>query len=232
MSGSDREGPDTITTTCCVVGGGPAGMMLGLLLARAGVDVTVLEKHADFLRDFRGDTIHPSTLCVMEELGLLDALLKLPHNPVRELQVQISDKTINVANFSFLPKKRAFIAMMPQWHFLNFLAEQGRRYPNFHLHMQANVTSLLEAAVASPACAPRHPRARSRSKPTSSSAAMGATRPCGRGPASRWRTSARPSTSCGCASRAAKRSPVPEGASTAAAFSSCSTAATTGSSPT
>ncbi len=86
----------TITTTCCVVGGGPAGMMLGLLLARAGVDVTILEKHADFLRDFRGDTIHPSTLCVMEELGLLDELLKLPHNPVRELQVRISDETINL----------------------------------------------------------------------------------------------------------------------------------------
>ncbi len=120
-------------------------MMLGLLLARAGVDVTVLEKHADFLRDFRGDTIHPSTLCVMQELGLLDELLKLPHNPVRELQVQISDETINLANFDFLPKERGFIAMMPQWHFLNFLAEQGRRYPNFHLHMQANVTDLLEA---------------------------------------------------------------------------------------
>lgn len=145
MSEAAGEPARTLTTTCCVVGGGPAGMMLGLLLARAGVDVTVLEKHADFLRDFRGDTIHPSTLCVMEELGLLDKLLKLPHNPVRELQVQISDKTINIANFSFLPEKRAFIAMMPQWHFLNFLAEQGRRYPNFHLHMQANVTGLLEA---------------------------------------------------------------------------------------
>ncbi len=145
MSGDDAKPAQRLTTTCCVVGGGPAGMMLGFLLARAGIDVTVLEKHADFLRDFRGDTIHPSTLCVMQELGLLDALMQLPHNPVRELQAQIGDKTINLANFSFLPQKRAFIAMMPQWHFLNFLAEQGRRYPSFHLHMQANVTGLLEA---------------------------------------------------------------------------------------
>jgi len=134
-----------VATTCCVVGGGPAGMMLGLLLARAGVDVTVLEKHADFLRDFRGDTIHPSTLCVMEELGLLDAFLKLPHNPVRELEVNIGDQKLHFANFGFLPEKRGFIAMMPQWHFLDFLAEQGRKYPNFHLHMLTNVTDLIEA---------------------------------------------------------------------------------------
>lgn len=146
MSGSDRDvGVKSIKTTCCVVGGGPAGMMLGLLLARAGVDVTVLEKHADFLRDFRGDTIHPSTLNIMEELGLLDELLKLPHNPVRRLQADIGDTRVTLANFSFLPEKRGFIAMMPQWHFLNFLAEQAALYPNFHLHMQANATSLVEA---------------------------------------------------------------------------------------
>lgn len=134
-----------VNTTCCIVGGGPAGMMLGLLLARAGVDVTVLEKHADFLRDFRGDTIHPSTLCVMEELGLLDEFLKLPHNPVRELEVNIGDTKLHFANFGFLPEKRGFIAMMPQWHFLDFLAEHGRKYPNFHLHMLANVTDITEA---------------------------------------------------------------------------------------
>lgn len=133
-----------IKTTCCVVGGGPAGMMLGLLLARAGVDVTVLEKHADFLRDFRGDTIHPSTLRVMEELGLLDQFLKLPHNPVRELRVNIGDQELRFGNFDFLPEKRGFIAMMPQWHFLDFLAEQARKYPSFHLHMLANVTDLIE----------------------------------------------------------------------------------------
>lgn len=135
----------TVETTCCIVGGGPAGMMLGLLLARAGVDVTVLEKHADFLRDFRGDTIHPSTLCVMEELGLLDEFLKLPHNPVRALEVDVGNKRLRFANFGFLPPERGFIAMMPQWHFLNFLAEKATRYANFHLHMQADVTDILEA---------------------------------------------------------------------------------------
>jgi 2-polyprenyl-6-methoxyphenol hydroxylase-like FAD-dependent oxidoreductase len=144
MSGSDRT-PRKITTTCCIVGGGPAGMVLGLLLARAGVQVTVLEKHADFLRDFRGDTIHPSTLAVMEELGLLKALLKLPHNPVQKLKVQVGSTTIDFANFAFLPPERAFIAMMPQWHFLNFLAENSRKYPTYNLVMQANVTDLIEA---------------------------------------------------------------------------------------
>jgi len=145
MSGSDRDvGVKSIKTTCCVVGGGPAGMMLGLLLARAGVDVTVLEKHADFLRDFRGDTIHPSTLKIMEELGLLDELLKLPYNPVRRLQADIGDSKVTIGNFSFLPEKRGFIAMMPQWHFLDFLAREAKRYPTFHLHMQANATDLVE----------------------------------------------------------------------------------------
>jgi 2-polyprenyl-6-methoxyphenol hydroxylase-like FAD-dependent oxidoreductase len=145
MTGSDRDYSKTLTTTCCIVGGGPAGMMLGLLLARAGIDVTVLEKHADFLRDFRGDTIHPSTLMVMEELGLLDEFLKLPHNPVRELEVDVGNTRVRFANFGFLPPKRGFIAMMPQWHFLNFLAEKATRYPNFHLHMQANATDIFEA---------------------------------------------------------------------------------------
>jgi 2-polyprenyl-6-methoxyphenol hydroxylase-like FAD-dependent oxidoreductase len=120
-------------------------MMLGFLLARAGIDVTVLEKHADFLRDFRGDTIHPSTLCVMEELGLLKELLQRPNNPVRSLQVLIGDTPVKVANFAFLPPHRAFIAMMPQWDFLDFLADKARRYPTFHLLMQANVTDLVEA---------------------------------------------------------------------------------------
>ncbi len=135
----------SITTTCCIVGGGPAGMMLGLLLARAGIDVTVLEKHADFLRDFRGDTIHPSTLRVMDELGLLDELMARPHDPVSRLTVQIGDTAVNIADFSFLPKRYAFIAMMPQWHFLDFLAAHARSYKNFHLLMQANVTDLIEA---------------------------------------------------------------------------------------
>jgi 2-polyprenyl-6-methoxyphenol hydroxylase-like FAD-dependent oxidoreductase len=106
--------------------------------------VAVLEKHADFLRDFRGDTIHPSTLTVMEELGLLGELLARPHNDVRQLQVTVGEARLTVANFSFLPQHRAFIAMMPQWHFLDFLAEQARRYPNFQLFMQADVTDLIE----------------------------------------------------------------------------------------
>jgi 2-polyprenyl-6-methoxyphenol hydroxylase-like FAD-dependent oxidoreductase len=119
-------------------------MMLGLLLARAGIDVAVLEKHADFLRDFRGDTIHPSTLAVMEELGLLDELLKRPHNKVPQLGVQVGDTLVNFANFSFLPPQRAFIAMMPQWDFLDLLADAARTYPNFKLIMQANVVDLIE----------------------------------------------------------------------------------------
>ena len=134
----------TLTTTCCVVGGGPAGMVLGLLLARAGIDVVVLEKHADFLRDFRGDTIHPSTLEVMDELGLLDELLKLPHNKVDRLGVQVADTSINFADFTWLPPRHAFIALMPQRDFLDFLADEARKYPNFKLIMQANVTDLVE----------------------------------------------------------------------------------------
>src|SRR5438477_3865765 len=118
-------------------------MMLGLLLARAGVGVQVLEKHADFLRDFRGDTIHPSTLQVMHELGLLDALLRLPHTEIRELRGIIGDDEITIADFSHLPTRCHFIALMPQWDFLNFLAEQGRRFPGFRLAMEAEVTDLV-----------------------------------------------------------------------------------------
>ncbi len=144
MSAAGAAKARTLSTTCCVVGGGPAGMMLGYLLARAGVDVVVLEKHADFLRDFRGDTIHPSTLQVMEELGLLQKLLQRPHNKALKLQVQIGEQSVTIANFSFLPPERAFIALMPQWDFLDFLADAAKRYPGFHLIMQANVTDLIE----------------------------------------------------------------------------------------
>jgi 2-polyprenyl-6-methoxyphenol hydroxylase-like FAD-dependent oxidoreductase len=119
-------------------------MMLGVLLARAGVEVLVLEKHADFLRDFRGDTIHPSTLQVLDELGWLDAFLKLPHQELRELAATIGDVTLTVADFSHLPSQCRFIAFMPQWDFLNFLAERGRAYPKFHLSMETEVTGLLE----------------------------------------------------------------------------------------
>jgi 2-polyprenyl-6-methoxyphenol hydroxylase-like FAD-dependent oxidoreductase len=118
-------------------------MMLGLLLARAGVTVQVLEKHADFLRDFRGDTIHPSTMQVMYELGLLDRFLKLPHQEVRELAVQIGDATMRIADFTHLPTRCRFLAFMPQWDFLDFLAAEGARYPTFSLKLRAEVTGLL-----------------------------------------------------------------------------------------
>jgi 2-polyprenyl-6-methoxyphenol hydroxylase-like FAD-dependent oxidoreductase len=119
-------------------------MMLGLLLARAGVDVIVLEKHADFLRDFRGDTIHPSTLEVVHELGLLDALLRLPHQKVYEIGGQIEEFTFTLADFSHLPVHAPFIAFMPQWDFLDFLAGEAGRYPGFHLMMRAEATDLVE----------------------------------------------------------------------------------------
>ena len=135
---------ETVTTGCAIAGGGPAGMMLGYLLARAGVKVTVLEKHADFLRDFRGDTIHPSTLQVMDELGLLEEFLKRPHQEVRELTGQIGEDRVALADFSHLPTRCRFIAFMPQWDFLDFLADQAKRYPSFDLRMQAEVTDLLE----------------------------------------------------------------------------------------
>jgi len=132
-----------ITTQCAIAGGGPAGMMLGFLLARAGIDVVVLEKHADFLRDFRGDTIHPSTLEIMYELGILDDFLKRPRQEVRTLAGQIGDERMTLADFSHLPTHCRFIALMPQWDFLDFLAEQSRRFPGFHLKMRARVTDLL-----------------------------------------------------------------------------------------
>lgn len=134
---------ETITTQCAIAGGGPAGMMLGLLLARAGVNVVVLEKHADFFRDFRGETIHPSTLEIMYELGVLDDFLKRPHQDVSELTAQIGDERMVLADFSHLPTHCKFIALMPQWDFLDFLADQARRYPGFHLDMQTEVDGLL-----------------------------------------------------------------------------------------
>jgi 2-polyprenyl-6-methoxyphenol hydroxylase-like FAD-dependent oxidoreductase len=133
-----------IKTTCCIAGGGPAGMMLGFLLARAGVSVTVLEKHVDFLRDFRGDTIHPSTLELMHELGLLDEFLKLPHSRVARLEGQVGGTTIMLADFSHLPTHCKFIALMPQWDFLDFLADHGKKYPAFDLRMKVEATGLIE----------------------------------------------------------------------------------------
>ena len=135
---------ERISVRCCIVGGGPAGMMLGYLLARAGVQVLVLEKHADFLRDFRGDTIHPSTLEVMFELGLLEKFLQLPQQKVYELAAQVGEMRVTIADFRHLPTHCRFIALMPQWDFLNFLAEQAARFPNFALTMEAEVTRLVQ----------------------------------------------------------------------------------------
>lgn len=124
---------ESLTADCCIVGGGPAGLMLGYLLARAGVKVIVAEKHADFLRDFRGDTIHPSTLQVMHQLGLLNDLLQLPHQRVERLKAEISGEEVTLADFSRLPVKCKFIAFMPQWDFLNFLATHAGAFPGFTL---------------------------------------------------------------------------------------------------
>src|SRR5712691_4121572 len=141
---TDRPGAvETMRVRCCIAGGGPAGMMLGFLLARAGVEVVVLEKHADFFRDFRGDTIHPSTLEVMHELGLLAQFLERPHQEVRELHGWVGDARLTVADFSRLPTRCKFIAFMPQWDFLDFLARHAKRYPTFRLRMQAEVTDLI-----------------------------------------------------------------------------------------
>jgi 2-polyprenyl-6-methoxyphenol hydroxylase-like FAD-dependent oxidoreductase len=137
---------NNLQTSCCIAGGGPAGMMLGFLLARAGVDVIVLEKHADFLRDFRGDTIHPSTLELMYELGLLEEFLKRPHQQVTEMGAQIGGQAVKVADFTHLPTHCKFLALMPQWDFLNFLLEHGKRYSSFHVMMQAEAIGLLEEA--------------------------------------------------------------------------------------
>src|SRR3979411_42444 len=134
----------TLKTGCAVVGGGPAGMMLGFLLARAGVDVVVLEKHADFLRDFRGDTIHPSTLDIMGELGLLDDFLKLPHQKAASPSAYFVSTQSPFADFTQLPTRCKFIALMPQWDFLNFLADRGKRYPGFRVLMQTAATGLIE----------------------------------------------------------------------------------------
>jgi 2-polyprenyl-6-methoxyphenol hydroxylase-like FAD-dependent oxidoreductase len=134
---------ERIQTRCCVVGGGPAGMVLGFLLARAGVDVVVLEKHADFLRDFRGDTVHPSTLELMFELGILDDFLRRPHQELSEIGALVDDFAVTVADLSHLPTHCKFVALMPQWEFLNFFAEKASAYPQFVLRMESDVTDLI-----------------------------------------------------------------------------------------
>ncbi len=128
---------------CCIVGGGPAGMMLGFLLARTGVEVIVLEKHGDFLRDFRGDTVHPSTMTVMHELGFLDDFLKLPHHKIDKFAGYFGTKRVQMIDLSHLPVPAPFIAMMPQWDFLDFIAAHGKALPRFKLLMHAEAKALI-----------------------------------------------------------------------------------------
>ena len=135
--------PEDLETTCCVVGGGPAGMMLGYLLARRGVQVTVLEKHRDFFRDFRGDTVHPSTLEVLNELGLLKDFLDLPHQEVASVGVIVGDSSFDVADFRHVPVTCKFVALMPQWDFLNFLSAHATKLPSFQLLMQHEAKNLV-----------------------------------------------------------------------------------------
>ena len=135
--------PMTERVQCCIAGGGPAGMMLGLLLARAGIKVMVLEKHRDFLRDFRGDTIHPSTFELLHELGLLEEFLRLPVEKVSGLEAHFGDRSFRIADFSRLPVRCPYIGLIPQWDFLDFLADRAARYPAFDLRMETEVTELL-----------------------------------------------------------------------------------------
>lgn len=128
-----------------IAGGGPAGMVAGLLFARAGLKVTVFEKHADFLRDFRGDTVHPSTLRIFDELGLLDGLLAVPHTKLARLAVRIFGQPLRMVDFGSLPVRARYIAMMPQWDFLDFVADEARRYPNFTLRQNCRAESVIEA---------------------------------------------------------------------------------------
>ena len=137
-------GLERTSATCCIAGGGPAGIVTAVLLARAGIDVLVLEKHADFFRDFRGDTIHPSTLQLMHELGFAEDLLRQPHQKVRDLAFHLGDATFKIVDFSHLRISFPFIAMMPQWDFLNFLAKKGEKYSGFRLRKNAEVTGLIE----------------------------------------------------------------------------------------
>ncbi len=134
---------ETVDTACCIVGGGPAGVMLGYLLARGGVPVTVLEKHQDFFRDFRGDTVHPSTLEVMYELGLLEDFLKLPHQELSSVNGVFGDYTFEVASLRRVPTHCKFVALMPQWDFLDFLSGQAKKFPSFDLKMEHEAVGLL-----------------------------------------------------------------------------------------
>jgi 2-polyprenyl-6-methoxyphenol hydroxylase-like FAD-dependent oxidoreductase len=142
-STTEQSPARTLRVRCCIVGGGPAGMMLGYLLGRAGVDVVVLEKHADFFRDFRGDTVHPSTLQVMDELGLIDGFLKLPHQRLQKMDGLFAGTPVRLADLGRLPVKYNFIAFMPQWDFLNFLREAGGRFASLKVMMSTEAVDLI-----------------------------------------------------------------------------------------
>jgi 2-polyprenyl-6-methoxyphenol hydroxylase-like FAD-dependent oxidoreductase len=135
---------EKMITSCCICGGGPAGIMLGFLLARAGIDVIVLEKHADFFRDFRGDTIHPSTIQLMHELGLLDAFLQVPHQEVAQLSGYFNGVDVQIGDFTHLKVAKPILALMPQWDFLNFISQQAAKYPGFTLLQEAKVYELIK----------------------------------------------------------------------------------------
>jgi 2-polyprenyl-6-methoxyphenol hydroxylase-like FAD-dependent oxidoreductase len=136
--------PSDLTTQCCIAGGGPAGLMLGYLLARSGVHVVVLEKHDDFLRDFRGDTIHPSTLTVLDDLGLLEDFLKLPHQEITELTGEVYGHDVTIADFTHVPAARHFLVLIPQWDFLDFIAARAREFPNFTLLTGTRAAAVIE----------------------------------------------------------------------------------------
>src|SRR4029079_6453686 len=140
---SQQQSNRTKKVRCCIVGGGPAGMMLGYLLGRAGIEVVVLEKHADFFRDFRGDTVHPSTLQVMDELGLIDGFLKLPHQRLQKMDGLFGGTPVRIADIRRLRTKSPFIAFMPQWDFLNFLREAGQRFASLKVMMNTEAVDLI-----------------------------------------------------------------------------------------
>ena len=166
----------TYQTRCCIAGGGPAGMMLGLLLARQGQDVVVLEKHADFLRDFRGDTVHPSTLELVAELGWLEEFLRLPHTKLSRVTIDMKGRPVTFADFGRLPTRCRYVAFMPQWDFLDFLADKADQYPGFRLVHRAEVTDLIVESGRIVGVRAQTPTGPLRCVPSWSSAPTGGTR--------------------------------------------------------